>query len=52
MRDAEAEKNKPSSLHSKRRILELYIFPVFGDVDVRHVTAQHILELKSRMAAL
>lgn len=52
MRDAEAEKNKPSSLHSKRRILELYIFPVFGDVPVRNVTAQHILELKSRMMSL
>lgn len=52
LKDAEAEKNKPSSLHSKRRILELYIFPVFGDVGVRNVTAQHILELKSRMSSL
>lgn len=52
LREAELDRNKPSSIESKRQILEKHILPAIGDVKMNSLTPEHISLVRERTANL
>lgn len=52
LREAELDRNKPSSIESKRQILDKHILPAIGDIAIAALTAEHISLVRERTASL